>query len=109
MKPKQKVDFDKVNKVEKNPEFVEEVVTRWAYKYRDTPDMSWDDMMEGAAKELGLNTIELYTLIFGNEPFKELAAGISMIKNLKWIESEEGTKMVRKLFGDKKVVRCVGR
>ncbi|MFQ6055873.1 MAG: hypothetical protein ACE5J3_07840 [Methanosarcinales archaeon] len=109
MKPKlEKVDFEKVNEVEKNPERVEEVVSKWAYKYRDTPDLTWDEAMSGAAKELGLNKIELYTLLYGNEPFKELALGISMIRNLKRLEVE-GEELMRRLFGDKKVVRCVSR
>ncbi|MFQ6071361.1 MAG: hypothetical protein ACE5KT_01480 [Methanosarcinales archaeon] len=109
MKPKlEKVDFEKVNEVEKNPERVEEVVSKWAYKYRDTPDLTWDEAMNGAAKELGLNNIELITLLYGNEPFKELVSGILMIKNLKRLEVE-GEELMRRLFGDKKVVRCVSR
>ncbi|MFQ6073461.1 MAG: hypothetical protein ACE5KT_12290 [Methanosarcinales archaeon] len=105
---KKKVDFDKVNEIEKNPALVEEVVSKWAFKCWDDPNISWDSAMENAAKELGLNNIELIALLYGNEPFKELVSGILMIKNLKRLE-KEGPELMRKLFGDRKVVRCASR
>lgn len=100
-----KVDLKKVDEVEKNPELVEEVVLKWAYKYKDEPELSWDEAMTSAAQELGLNNrAELVTLIHGNKPFEDLSIGMLSIKNLKIIETE-GKEIVRRVFGDKKVRR----
>ena len=83
-----KIDLKKVEEVEKNPRLVEEVVLKWLDKYKENTNLNWDEAMNSAAQELGLNSrAELGAMIYGSELFKELSQDMLWIKNLKIIET----------------------
>lgn len=61
--------------------------------------LSWVDAMESASKELGINRAELVTLIYGNEPFEDLAYVTVRLKSRK-LWATEGDRILKDLFGD---------
>ncbi|MFQ6056063.1 MAG: hypothetical protein ACE5J3_08800 [Methanosarcinales archaeon] len=98
-----KIDLKKVKEVEKNPKLVEAVVLKWLDKYKENTNLNWDDAMNSAAQELGLNNrAELGAMIYGSELFKELSQDMLWIKNLKIIETQ-GKEIIKEILGDKKV------
>ncbi|MFQ6056059.1 MAG: hypothetical protein ACE5J3_08780 [Methanosarcinales archaeon] len=99
-----KIDFKKIEKLEKNPKKVEETVWYWANKAVKDQNLSWDDAMNSACKELGINRAELVTLIYANEPFEDLAYVTSRLEMRKLL-STEGDRIIKNLLGDKKLVR----
>lgn len=79
----QKIDLEKIDKLEENPDKVKKIVENWALKSLNDPKLHWEDAMQNAAKELGLNKAEFVTLIFGNEPFDDLAYYIDISKTIR--------------------------
>ncbi|MFQ6072576.1 MAG: hypothetical protein ACE5KT_07755 [Methanosarcinales archaeon] len=69
--------------------------------------MLWDDAMDRAANELGLNKAEFVTLIFGREQFNDVAYALGIYRS--WREAKFEPEKVIKKFGlerMKKVKQC---
>lgn len=96
-----KVNFKKVEELEKTPERVEEVVWYWSKKAVDTPSLSWDEAMNSMCKELGINRAELATLLIGNEPFDDITSAMLFFRQQKMWDTD-GDRILNDLFKGKK-------
>lgn len=90
-----KIDFEKIDELEKNPKKVEDIVWYWANKAVDDPTLSWDNAMDLVCKELGINKAEFATLIYGNERFKDLAIVMGHLETRKILSTPEGEIIFR--------------
>ncbi|MFQ6063640.1 MAG: hypothetical protein ACE5J9_10770 [Methanosarcinales archaeon] len=96
-----KVDFKKVDELEKEKERVEEVVWYWSNKAVDDKNLSWDEAMNSACKELGINRAELATLLYGNEPFEDITRAMLFLKQRKMWQTD-GDRILNDLFGEER-------
>jgi len=103
-----KIDFKKIDEVEKDPDRVINIVWSWAERSLEDPDLPWETAMNNAASELGLTRAELIVLTAGNDPFKDLTYGLDIYKTLRSLkfEPEEYLEKLFKKSKRKKVKNC---
>ena len=98
-----KIDLKKVYELEKDPDRVKEIMVRWAKKSLNDPNLPWENTMQNAAEELGLNKAELATLIYANKPFDDLAYALGIYEN--WRRAKFEREKYIKKFGLEKLAK----
>ncbi|HID26642.1 MAG TPA: hypothetical protein EYP22_02195 [Methanosarcinales archaeon] len=76
---------------------------RWALKSLNDQNLPWENAMQNAAEELGLNKAELATLISANEPFNDLIYALGIYRT--WRKAKFEREKYIKLYGLEKLAK----